>query len=118
MAVKSTHAAHERLNTMSEEYRKAVEAILPIEALAVMQERSPHPVDLRMAKERLKQLKKTPEGRESLKEARKDLELDVKANMVDGGMVMPKKKKKAKAKKMMGGGKVYARGSRKAKYNG
>ena len=38
--------------------------------------------------------------------------------MMDGGMVMPKKKKKAKAKKMMSGGKVYARGSRKVKYNG
>ena len=38
--------------------------------------------------------------------------------MMDGGMVMPKKKKKAKAKKMMGGGKVYSRGSRKANYNG
>ena len=34
-----------------------------------------------------------------------------------GGMVMPKKKKKVKAKKMMGGGKVYSRGSRKASYN-
>lgn len=32
-----------------------------------------------------------------------------------GGLL---KKKKAKAKKMMGGGKVYARGSRKANYNG
>ena len=38
-------------------------------------------------------------------------------NKMDGGMVMPKKKKKAKAKKMMGGGKVYSRGSRKANYN-
>ena len=32
-----------------------------------------------------------------------------------GGLL---KKKKAKAKKMMGGGKVYARGSRKANYSG
>ena len=39
-------------------------------------------------------------------------------NKMDGGMVMPKKKKKVKAKKMMGGGKVYSRGSRKANYNG
>ena len=33
--------------------------------------------------------------------------------MKHGGKV-----KKSKAKKMMGGGKVYSRGSRKAKYNG
>ena len=38
--------------------------------------------------------------------------------MMDGGMVMPKKKKKVKTKKMKSGGKVYSRGSRKANYNG
>jgi type III secretory pathway component EscU len=95
-----------------------VKSLNAMEVLAIMQDRNPKPEELRMAKERLKQLKKTPEGRESLKDARKNLELDVKANMMDGGMVMPKKKKKAKAKKMMGGGKVYSRGSRKANYSG
>ena len=95
-----------------------VKSINAIEALAIMQESNPNAEDLSMAKMRVDQLKKTPEGRERLKKARKDLGLDVKAGMMDGGMVMPKKKKKAKAKKMMGGGKVYARGSRKANYNG
>jgi hypothetical protein len=83
-----------------------------------MQERNPKPYALDMAKKRVKQLRETEKGRKALEEARKDLELDVKANMMDGGMVMPKKKKKVKAKKMMGGGKVYARGSRKANYGG
>ena len=95
-----------------------VKSLNAMEALAIMQERNPKPDELRMAKERVKQLKETEAGQKALEDARKNLGLDVKANMMDGGMVMPKKKKKAKAKKMMGGGKVYARGSRKASYNG
>ena len=102
----------------TKEYQNRIDSISPAEALAVMQESNPNAEDLSMAKMRVDQLKKTPEGRERLKKARKDLGLDVKAGMMDGGMVMPKKKKKAKAKKMMGGGKVYARGSRKANYSG
>jgi len=48
------------------------------------------------------------------KEIRKDMRQKGQ-ELNKGGLL---KKKKAKAKKMMGGGKVYARGSRKAKYNG
>ena len=95
-----------------------VKSLNAMEALAIMQDRNPNPQDLRMAKERVKQLKETEAGQKALEDAREKLGLDVKANMMDGGMVMPKKKKKAKAKKMMGGGKVYSRGSRKANYNG
>ena len=95
-----------------------VKSLNAMEALAIMQDPNPHPVDLRMAKKRVKELRGTEAGQKALEDARKNLGLDVKANMMDGGMVMPKKKKKAKAKKMMGGGKVYARGSRKASYNG
>mgnify|MGYP003110992651 CR=1 FL=1 len=95
-----------------------VESLNAMEALAIMQEPNPKPYALDMAKKRVKQLRETEKGRKALEDARKNLGLDVKAGMMDGGMVMPKKKKKAKAKKMMGGGKVYARGSRKANYNG
>lgn len=95
-----------------------VKSINAIEALAIMQERNPKPYALDMAKKRVKQLRETEKGRKALEEARKDLGLDVKAGMMDGGMVMPKKKKKVKTKKMKSGGKVYSRGSRKANYNG
>ena len=95
-----------------------VQSLTAMEALAIMQERNPNPQDLSMAKKRVKQLRETEAGEKALEDARKNLGLDVKANMMGGGMVMPKKKKKAKAKKMMGGGKVYARGSRKPNYNG
>ena len=50
----------------------------------------------------------------SEKEIRKDMRQ--KGQEVNKGGLL--KKKKAKAKKMMGGGKVYARGSRKANYSG
>ena len=102
--------------TKKEDYvTTGVESISAMEALAIMQDRNPPSSEKAMAKERVKQLKETEAGREALEKARKTLGLDVKANMMDGGMV---RKKKKTAKNMMSGGKVYSRGSRKAKYNG
>jgi hypothetical protein len=113
--------------TKKEDYvTTGVESISAMEALAIMQDRNPPSSEKAMAKERVKQLKETEAGREALEKARKTLGLDVKANMMDGGMV---RKKKKTAKKMMGGGKVYTMddkryayggkvSGRKAKYNG
>ena len=99
--------------------KRQISSMNAIEALGILQDRpdegdsEKRVQEQKAARTRLKQLEKTEAGRAEIKKARKDLELDVKANMNYGGMV----KKKKTAKKMMGGGKVYSRGSRKASYN-
>ena len=65
-----------------------------IEALGILQDRpdegdsEKRAQEQKAARTRLNQLKKTEAGRAEIKKARKDLELDVKANMKHGGEVL------------------------------
>jgi len=70
--------------------------------------------------EAIEMLKKKSDA--ELKKLLKRVDMDIRKKDIQEGREVNKggllKKKKVKAKKMMGGGKVYSRGSRKANYNG
>jgi hypothetical protein len=76
--------------------KRQISSMNAIEALGILQDRpdegdsEKRVQEQKAARTRLKQLEKTEAGRAAIKKARKDLELDVKANMKDGGKVLPK----------------------------
>ena len=74
--------------------KRQISSMNAIEALGILQDRpdegdtEKRAQEQKAARTRLKQLEKTEAGRAAIKKARKDLELDVKANMKDGGEVL------------------------------
>jgi hypothetical protein len=74
--------------------KRQISSMNAIEALGILQDRpdegdsEKRVQEQKAARTRLKQLEKTEAGRAAIKKARKDLELDVKANMKDGGEVL------------------------------
>ena len=117
MAVKSTHAAHERLITMAEKDKMLTHT--SDEVTDAMYKRFMKIFKHNEPSERI-----THNAYVQMLSPKKFTDAEIKE--MSGFFKQPKKtgdvggmpKPKNKAKKMMGGGKVYARGSRKANYSG
>jgi predicted RND superfamily exporter protein len=123
MAVKSTLAGLERLITMANKELDAPELVKDDESAIEMINRKQMKEIISAGytrAEAIEMLKKKSDA--ELKKLLKRVDMDIRKKDIQEGREVNKggllKKKKAKAKKMMSGGKVYSRGSRKANYNG
>jgi predicted RND superfamily exporter protein len=123
MAVKSMPVGLERLITMANKELDAPELVKDDESAIEMINRKQMKEIISAGytrAEAIEMLKKKSDA--ELKKLLKRVDMDIRKKDIQEGREVNKggllKKKKAKAKKMMSGGKVYSRGSRKANYNG